>query len=221
MDVHCRVGAKSFVAIIITGRHSGVQAFPGPKTSVLPPPLPHVARASSLPGGAGSPLLSLGAPRAAAATPPAIRFVSGNRLLSEASDWLQAKTQFSTQSSCISGPLSLSPPPPPLIAICSVISFSNTAEHREAAAQEPGREEGKRAPAPCSEPAGPALCRVCVCVCHVCVSRTRHTWVCGDTANNQAPAGSDQGTQLYQALGSYHLFNPCNNMDNCRHYHSV
>ena len=169
MDVHCRVGAKSFVAIIITGRHSGVQAFPGPKTSVLPPPLPHVARASSLPGGAGSPLLSLGAPRAAAATPPAIRFVSGNRLLSEASDWLQAKTQFSTQSSCISGPLSLSPPPPPLIAICSVISFSNTAEHREAAAQEPGREEGKRAPAPCSEPAGPALCRVCVCVCVSCV----------------------------------------------------
>jgi hypothetical protein len=62
--------------------------------------------ASSLPRGAGSPLLSE-APRATPTTPPTIRFVSGNSLLSEAPDWLQAKTQFSAQSSCILGPLSL------------------------------------------------------------------------------------------------------------------
>ena len=163
-----------------------------------------------------------GAPWATPAPPPAIRFVSGNRLLSAAPDWLWAKTQFSAQSSCISGPLSLSPPTSPLIAICSVLSFSNTAEHGEAAAWEPGREEGKRAPVPCSESAGPALCPVscpcvCVCVC-VCVypepDRHEHVVI-------QAPAGSDQGIHLYQAPGHYHSFNPCNNVNNCRCYHCL
>ena len=131
-----------------------------------------------------------------------------------------ALSQAAFQGLCLS-----LPPTSPLIAICSVISFSNTAEHGEAAAWEPGREEGKRAPVPCSESAGPALCpvscpcmRACVCVC---VSRTRQTRACGDTANNQAPAGSDQGIHLYQALGCYHSFNPCNNINNCRCYHSV
>ena len=78
-----------------------------------------------------------------------------------------ALSQAAFQGLCLS-----LPPTSPLIAICSVISFSNTAEHGEAAAWEPGREEGKRAPVPCSESAGPALCpvscpcmRACVCVC--------------------------------------------------------
>ena len=132
---------------------------------------PHMLRGpAAFPEVLAAPSSLQGAPWATLAPPPAIRFVSGNRLLSVAPDWLRAKTQFSAQSSCISGPLSLSlPPTSPLIAICSVISFSNPAEHREAAAWESGREEGKRAPVPCSKSAGPGLCPVsCVCVC-VCV----------------------------------------------------
>ena len=93
-----------------------------------------------------------------------------------------ALSQAAFQGLCLS-----LPPTSPLIAICSVISFSNTAEHGEAAAWELGREEGKRAPVPCSEPAGPALrpvsclcvracMRACVCVC-VCPEPDRHELV--------------------------------------------
>lgn len=84
--------------------------FPRLPICLLPPPFlilcdsvtlktTYKQSAGSRPRGAGRPLSE--APRTTPTTPPAIRFVSGNRLSSEAPDWLQAKTQFSAQSSCI------------------------------------------------------------------------------------------------------------------------
>lgn len=104
-----------------------------------------------------------------------------------------ALSQAAFQGLCLS-----LPPTSPLIAICSVISFSNPAEHGEAAAWESGREEGKRAPVPCSKSAGPALCPV-LCAC-VCVSGTRQTRACGNKPTTRPLQGQTRASTCTRQL---------------------